>query len=133
MDIFQTFYVPFVSLNLISLSKLDTTGYSIKFGNGCFSLFKQNLFICYGILYDGLYKLKLDTLFGKNLLTLHHNVRTKRGLINGSLAYLWQKRLGHIAKERIERLVKNEILPDLDFIDFSICVDCIKGKHTRHS
>ena len=44
LDIFQTFYVPFVSRNLISLSKLDTTGYSIKFGNGCFSLFKQNLF-----------------------------------------------------------------------------------------
>ena len=94
---------------------------------------KKIFFIGYGILYDGLYKLKLDTLFGKNLLTLHHNVGTKRGLINGSLAYLWKKRLGHIAKERIERLVKNEILLDLDFTDFSICVDCIKGKHTRHS
>ena len=38
--------------------------------------------------------------------------------------------MGHISKERILILVKNEILPDLDFIDLGICVDCIKGKHT---
>ena len=33
---------------------------------------------------------------------------------------LWHKRLGHISKERLERLVKNEILPNLDFsnLDF---------------
>ena len=132
MDLFQTFYVPYVTHNLISLSKLDTTGYSIKFGNGRFSLFKQNFFIGFGILYDGLYKLKLDTLFAKTLLTLHHNVGTKHGLINESSTYLWHKRLGHISKEKIERLVNNEILPNIDFTDLGICVDCIKGKHTRH-
>ena len=42
---------------------------------------------------------------------------------------MWYKRLGHIFKERILRLVKIKILPDLDFIDLGICVDCIKGKH----
>ena len=40
LDLFQTLYVPTVSRNLVSLSKLDTVGYSFKFGNGCFSLFK---------------------------------------------------------------------------------------------
>ena len=35
---------------------------------------------------------------------------------------------GHIFKERLERLVKNEILSDLDFTDLNIYVDCIKGK-----
>ena len=38
--------------------------------------------------------------------------------------------MGHISKERILRLIKNQILHDLDFIDLGICVDCIKGKHT---
>ena len=47
--------------------------------------------------------------------------------------YLWHKHLGHISKERMERLVKNEILPDLDFTDLNICVDCIKGKQTKHT
>jgi len=40
--------------------------------------------------------------------------------------------LGHISKERMERLVKNEILPSLDFTDLNVCVDCIKGKQTKH-
>ena len=43
------------------------------------------------------------------------------------------KHLGHISKERIKRLIKNEILEDLDFIDLGICVDCIKGKQTKHT
>jgi len=38
---------------------------------------------------------------------------------------------GHISRERMERLIKNETHPNLDFIDLSICVDCIKGKQTK--
>ena len=121
LDLFDTFYVHSISRNLISLSKLDTSGYYFKFGNECFSLFKQNIFIGYGILCDGLYKLKLDNVFAESLLTLHHNVGTKRDQTNESSAYLWHKRLGHISKERIKRLIKNEILPDLDFTDLGIC------------
>lgn len=30
-------------------------------------------------------------------------------------------------------MVKNEILQNLDFIDLGLCVDCIKGKQTRHN
>ena len=41
---------------------------------------------------------------------------------------LWHKRLGHISRQRRERLIKDEILPDLDFSYFDTCVDCIKGK-----
>ena len=28
----------------------------------------------------------------------------------------------------MKRLIKDEIIPDLDFLDFGTCVDCIKGK-----
>ena len=31
----------------------------------------------------------------------------------------------------MERLIKNEILPDIDFTDLNICVNCIKGKLTN--
>ena len=128
LDLFETLYVPSISRNLLSMSKLDTLGFSFKFGNGCFSLFKHNHFIGSGILCDGLYKLNLDNLFAKTLLTLNHNVGTKCGLVNEHSTYLWHKRLGHIFKERLVRLVKNEILSDLDFTDLNICVDCINGK-----
>jgi len=66
-------------------------------------------------------------------MTLHHNAGTKRSLVNECSAYLWHKRLGHISKERMQRLVKNEIFPNLDFIDLTVCVDCIKGKQTKHT
>ena len=31
--------------------------------------------------------------------------------------------MGHISKERMKRLVKDGILPNLDFIDLDVCVD----------
>ena len=33
----------------------------------------------------------------------------------------------------MEILIKNEILPDIYFTDLNICVDCIKGKQTKHT
>jgi len=42
LDLLETPYVPSLSRNLVSLSKLDVTGYSFNFDNGCFNLFKHN-------------------------------------------------------------------------------------------
>ena len=95
----DTFYVPSITGNLISLSKLDIAGYSSKFGNGCFSLFKRTFMIGSDTLYDGLYKLNLDNLYVETLMTLHHNIRTKRSLVDERSAYLWHKCLGHISKK----------------------------------
>ena len=128
LDLFQTFYVPSISRNLVFQPKLDLDGYFINFWNKSFSLFKKASFVGYGILCDRLYKFKLNDQFTETLLTLHHNVGTERSLINKNSSNLWHKRLGHISRERLERLVKDEILPNLDFTDFSVCVDCIKGK-----
>jgi hypothetical protein len=82
LDLFQTFYVPSISRNLVSLPKLDLDGYFINFGNKSFSLFKNTSFVGSGILCDRLYKFKLNDQFAETLLTLHHNVGTKRSLIN---------------------------------------------------
>ena len=50
LDLLETLYVPSLSRNLVSLSKLDVTAYSFNFGNGCFNLFKHNHLIGTGIL-----------------------------------------------------------------------------------
>ena len=76
--------------------------------------------------------MNLDNLFAETLLTLHRNVGTKHGLVNEHYVYLWQKCLGHISKKRLERLLKIEILPSSDFTYLNICMDCIKGKQTKH-
>jgi len=133
LDLFQTLYVPSISRNLVSLSKLDLDGYYFTFRNKKFNLFKNTLFIGFGNLCDGLYKLNLNSYFAESLLTLHHNVETKRSLINENSSILWHRQLGYISKEKLERLVKDEILPNLDFTNFDVCVDCIKGKQTKHT
>ena len=33
----------------------------------------------------------------------------------------------------MKRLVKDGILPNLDFTDLDVCVDCIKGKQAKHT
>ena len=33
----------------------------------------------------------------------------------------------------MQRLVKNEILQNLEFTDLGLCVDCIKRKQTKHN
>jgi hypothetical protein len=39
--------------------------------------------------------------------------------------------LGHISRGRTERLVKESILPPLEFSDFEQCIDYIKGKYVK--
>ncbi|RVW81914.1 Retrovirus-related Pol polyprotein from transposon TNT 1-94 [Vitis vinifera] len=133
MDLLNTFYVPSISRNLVSLSKLDATGYSVLFSSGQLSLMLNSVTIGSGILCDGLYKISLNHEFAQALITLHSNVGSKRGLINENSSILWHRRLGHISRERIERLVKEGILQNLDFTDFHVCVNCIKGKQTKHT
>ena len=74
LDLFQTLYVPSISRNLVSMSKLDLEGYSFSFLNKRFILFKNSSFVGSESLCDGLYKLNLNSHFVESLLTLHHNV-----------------------------------------------------------
>ena len=37
----------------------------------------------------------------------------------------------HISRGRIERLVKNDILPPLELSDLEQCIECIKGKYVK--
>ena len=55
---------------------------------------------------------------------------TKRLRLNEKFSILWHKCLSYISRQRIERLIKDEILQDIDFLDFDTYVECIKGKLT---
>ena len=56
IGLYQTLYVPSMSMNLISLLKLNAAVFSSKIGNDCFSSFKDTHLIGSGILSDSLYK-----------------------------------------------------------------------------
>nr|GEV39912.1 hypothetical protein [Tanacetum cinerariifolium] len=52
----------------------------------------------------------------------------RKHLDEESSSRLWHKRLGHISKDRMQRLIKEGILHHLDF---NQCVECIKGKFVK--
>jgi hypothetical protein len=57
--------------------------------------------------------------------------KNKRKRIDDVSSKLWHRHLDHISSGRIERLVKESILPPLEFSDFEQCIDCIKGKYVK--
>ncbi|KAK9714501.1 hypothetical protein RND81_06G099300 [Saponaria officinalis] len=131
LDLEDTFVVPSFRRNLISVSLLDKSGYSCLFENKRFILSLNSNIVGTGSLcgFDNLYMLDNIASYSENL---HVETRgTKRKFNKENLASLWHKRLGHVSKERIQRLVSNGILDSVDFTDFDVCVSCIKGKQTK--
>ena len=133
LDLEKCLYVPECARNLISVSRLDILGFDFRIGNKCFSLYRRKCLLGTGTLLDALYCFNLNSEFAYSLFNVECDVGVKRSALDESSAYLWHKRLGYISKERIMRLVNSEILSHLDFTDWNdICVDCIKGKQTKH-
>ena len=93
---------------------------------------KDGKVVGFGTLCGNLYRLYL---FNKGLnyyvnYVVAPIVASKHPRANNNSSMLWHKRLGHISRHIMERLVKDGILPNLDFSDLSICVECVKGKLT---
>jgi len=65
-----------------------------------------------------------------NDMSVNSVIGHKRSRVDENSFMLWHRRLRHISRPRIERLIKEGILHDLDFSDFDTCVDCVKGKLT---
>ena len=131
LDLNETFVVPSFRRNLVSIFVLNKFGYSCSFGNNKFILLQNsNLVGADSLSYvDNLYMLDTVASYHETLQLSTRGVKIK--LTNENSSSLWHKRLGHISKRRIERLVSNGILDSLDFADFEICTNCIKGKQTN--
>jgi len=78
--------------------------------------------------YDNLYLLDIVASYGESINA--ELCCTKCRIDNTNSGALWLKRLSHISKNKIERLVSNRILDSIDFISFDVCVECIKDKQT---
>ena len=131
LDLIDTFVVPSFRRNLVSVSCLDKLGYCCSFQNSCFSLSINSKVVGTGSLmvYDNLYLLETIASYNETLNVESHG--TKRKFNNENSSSLWHKRLGHISRNRVERLVSEGILDQIDFSDFDVCVECIKGKQTK--
>ena len=65
------------------------------------------------------------------IASLSVNANRKRKRTQHASSKLSQCLLGYISRGRIERLVKNEIIPPLEFSDLEQCIECIKGKYIK--
>ena len=72
-----------------------------------------------GILYGSLYRLELSTLPSiSTTFSINAACSSKCLRLNEKSSTLWHKRLGHISRQRMERLIKDEIISNLDFSYF---------------
>ncbi|KAD5317969.1 hypothetical protein E3N88_17915 [Mikania micrantha] len=113
--------------------KLDIAGFYVSHGNVRLTISSNSQVFGTGLLDGGLYKLELDDDFSRSLLSYNINenstkTKTKRDLETSSM--LWHQHLGHISRYRLSQLVKDGVLPSLNFTDFGTCVKCLKGKMT---
>ena len=78
-------------------------------------MYQYSLLIGTGVLCENLYKLELSTL----LYVSVNPVSSKKCLrLNEKSSTLWHKRFGRISRQIMERLIKDAILPNLDFLVF---------------
>ena len=73
------FYVPSISINLISLSCLDNKGFVFIFRHGMLKIYKNDIYFGCGYGCDGLYKLSLDLMCWQSILNM--NIWIKRRAI----------------------------------------------------
>ena len=125
----DTFYVPSFRRNLVSVSCLDSYDYSFEIKTNVISMFLNSNKVGYCHMSNGLYKLSLSP-NDIYVAYMAEKVVSKRPLPKEESHALWHKRLGHISKDRVERLIKTNILPALKN-DLEICVDCCRGKMTK--
>ncbi|RVW59023.1 Retrovirus-related Pol polyprotein from transposon TNT 1-94 [Vitis vinifera] len=123
-------YIPSLRRNLIFVSVLDRRGYSFNFGCRKVDIFSDSVLNGNGVLFGNLYSLSLHHGPLGDSSSVNSVVGCKRARMNLGSSMLWHKRLGHISRQRLERLVRDDVLSNLDFSDFKTCVVCLNGKMT---
>jgi hypothetical protein len=109
LHLHDVLYVPSIRRNLISVSCLDDDGFDCLFSKKqCLITFNDKI-VGRALRHDKLYLLSIKDLI--NVVSSENNVnvsssKNKRERIDDVSSKLWHRRLCHISRGRIERLVK---------------------------
>ncbi|CAH2091010.1 unnamed protein product [Euphydryas editha] len=133
-------YVPNLSANLLSVSKLTDKGYSVIFNNDKCHIKNKNRVLASASHIDGLYKLDCSVPNSSCLqssflssCTLPRNVQEQESaLAAGSVPVdVWHKRLGHLSLRGMCAL-RDNLAEGVNFHSDQLgdCISCIKGKQT---
>ena len=129
----NVYFIPGFRRNLISVSVLFEQSYQVKFNGTSVFISKNGLEICTGSLDSGLYMIrsKLNSLLSTELFKVEQPKNKKQKISHDNDTYLWHLRLGHINLNRIERLVKDGLLRELNVSTLPVCESCLEGKMTK--
>src|SRR3954466_1900829 len=120
------YYVPELSVNIVSGSCLKRDRYSFKSDTiGCL-IYKDEMFYVHAPELHGLFVLDLD-----GDVCHINNIEAKRLKNDEDHMKMWHCRLGHIGIKRMEKLHKDGLLESLDFGSLDTCEPCLMGKMTR--
>ena len=124
LELENCYYVPSITRNIISISSLDSKGFSFQFKDNSCSFALNGMFYGSAQQENGLYV--LDT--SKHI----YNINTKKAKTGDSdLTFLWHCRLGHINIKRMELLQRKGILESFDLEKIDQCESCLLGKMTK--
>lgn len=133
LELLDVLYVPSLKESLISTSKLVKSGFSFIGDDESIRIYEKNkldnvLGVC--VLKSDIWQLLCDVCIVLSCSTIDREKQVKKPLLDEQSTMLWHRQLGHISKKRLERLVKEKILPNLDFSKLHNC-DCYKVKLTN--
>ena len=118
-------YVPKLSYNLLSVTKVSEHGKVIKFDDsGCQILNKHDKHIAVASKLGNLYYLEC-----KELEETHLSVVEKE-----SKERLWHRRYGHLGEQNLQKLANKRLVGNFDYDvtkEIGFCETCIGGKHHK--
>jgi hypothetical protein len=123
----EVLYVPSLKRNLISVSALADSGHVCSFNKDKCVIQFNNISVGFAERQGKLYMLSLSD----NTVMNVTNVSNKRKRFNETSSKLWHYRLCHISRGRMDHLIKDDIIENIDLSDLEQCIDCIKGKYAK--
>ncbi|GJY33660.1 retrotransposon protein, putative, ty1-copia subclass [Tanacetum coccineum] len=122
-------YAPTITRGVVSVHHLVENGFVQCFTDYGILVSKNDDLYFNAIPCDGIYEIDMHNPV-PNVNSIY-NVSNKRVKHNLDSTYLWNCRLAHISKKRIEKLQHEGILKSTDDESFDQCVSCLSGKMTR--
>ncbi|GKB58552.1 zinc finger, CCHC-type containing protein [Tanacetum coccineum] len=123
-------YTPSITRGVILVSRLYDDGFINRFENDKSILVsKNNLIYFNAVPRDDIFEIVLSNSNINN--SYMYVVSNEKAKLNLDSSLLWQCRLGHISKKRIEKLQRDGLLNSIHTKSFKKCVSCLSRKMAR--
>nr|GEW49014.1 retrotransposon protein, putative, Ty1-copia subclass [Tanacetum cinerariifolium] len=122
-------YAPSITKGVISVSRLYEDGFNNRFMNNTIQVSRNNMVYFIVIPRDGIFEIDMSNSFTNE--SSIYALSNKRAKLDLDSALLWNCRLGHISKKRIEKLQHDGLFDSTDLRAFEKCISCMSGKMAR--